>query len=145
MVFRRRDIHFPVTLLYDGDCPVCIREISWLRQQNSKGNLALINFREESFASQYPGIQLEQLDRRLHAVLGNGRVITGVEATFAAWESVGKGWLLLPLTWPGAHCLAEVSYNWFARHRYGIARFLSPFIGPAECSGKSCSKSDMAD
>ena len=53
MVLKREDITLPVTLFYDGDCPLCVREVEHLSRKNRKGLLRLVNIRDKGFAQNY--------------------------------------------------------------------------------------------
>ena len=136
MVLKRADITLPVTLFYDGDCPLCLREVEHLSRKNRKGLLRLVNIRDKGFAENYPEFDLEELDRLLHARLADGRIVKGVDATLAAWEAVGMGCLIAPLRWPGVACIADWGYELFARNRHELSRRLGPVLGKNACKNE---------
>ena len=131
MVLKREDIRFPVTLFYDGSCPLCMREINHLSRMNRNNRLKLIDIKGKDFTQNYPELDSTELDRLLHAKLGDGRLVSGVDATLAAWEAAGAGWFIAPLRWPGVACIADAGYHIFARNRHGISKVLGPFLGAA--------------
>ncbi len=136
MVLKRKEITLPVTLYYDGNCPLCMKEVNHLSSMNGKGQLILVNIKDDGFAEKHPEFDLEKMDQSIHASLGDGRIVTGVDATLAAWEAVGLGCLIAPLRWPGVALLADWGYSVFARNRHGISRHLAPFLGKNPCNTK---------
>ncbi|MGI2028029.1 thiol-disulfide oxidoreductase DCC family protein [Endozoicomonas acroporae] len=134
MVLKRKEISLPVTLFYDGECPLCMREVDHLARKNRKGLLKLVDIRQDGFQEKYPEFDLAELDRVIHAKLADGRVVKGVDATLAAWEAVGMGCLVAPLRWPGVACIADFGYELFARNRHGLSRRLGPILGKNECN-----------
>ncbi|KEI73416.1 thiol-disulfide oxidoreductase DCC family protein [Endozoicomonas elysicola] len=133
MVLKREEISLPVTLFYDGECPLCMREIDHLSKKNRKGLLKLVDIRQDGFQEKYPEFDVVELDRFIHAKLADGRIVKGVDATLAAWEAVGMGCFVAPLRWPGVACIADIGYSLFAKNRHGLSRRLGPFLGKNEC------------
>ncbi|WP_461538389.1 thiol-disulfide oxidoreductase DCC family protein [Spongorhabdus nitratireducens] len=133
------NISFHVTLFYDGNCPICQRQIACLEARNHKRQLKTVSIREPDFALHYPELDLQALDELIHARLGDGSILTGMDATQAAWHAVGRGWLMVPLRWPLIRYIADAGYRLLARHRYPLARWLRPFLGkPPQCNERVC-------
>ena len=61
----------PLTLLYDGRCPVCSLEMDGLRAQDSHGRLRFEDISAPDFDAAPWGATAAQLDARLHAVARN--------------------------------------------------------------------------
>ncbi|WP_263079015.1 DUF393 domain-containing protein [Endozoicomonas sp. Mp262] len=140
MTLQRRDIIFPVTLFYDGDCPICVKEIRWLQSLNGQHKLIFENIKAEDFPQRHPELPIANLDKLLHARLGNERIVKGVDATLAAWEAVGQGWMLSPLRWPLFSTAANIAYEYFARNRHRLAEKIAPFIGETVCDDRCKNK-----
>lgn len=134
MAIKRKDIMFPVTLFYDGTCPLCMKEIKWLQSKNNRKLLYFVDIRQTDFAESYPHLDLATLDKVLHAQWGNGKIVNGVDATVSAWEAIGKGWLLTPLTWPVFSKIAVCAYKAFARNRHWLSAKLGPYMGDIQCN-----------
>ncbi len=133
MALKRNDVCFPVTLFYDGSCPLCNKEVNWLKTQNKFGRLMFEDIKEANFSNRYPALDSTELDRTLHAKLGDGRMVKGVDATISAWEAVGKGWMLTPLTWPVFSSIAGLAYQGFANNRHWLASVLTKSIKKDHC------------
>lgn len=126
-----------LTLFYDGRCPLCMKEIQHLRRWNSAGRVVFVDINSPAFASRYPHIDPEAAMAILHGQLGDGRVITGVDVTVAAWEQVGKGHWVRWLKWPAVRRISPALYRIFARHRHRLAHVLT---GKSRCSNDDCRK-----
>ena len=133
MVLKRSDVCYPVTLFYDGSCPICMKEINWLMKKDKQQRLDLVDVSRDDFCENYPDMNPEALDRLIHAKLGNGRIVTGVDATLAAWEAVGLGYWIAPLRWPFLRQLSDFGYRMFAANRHSLARRLAFLLGKPAC------------
>ena len=108
----------PVNLLVDLDCPLCAREVRLLqRLDRGRGRLEFTNIADPAFDASTIGRTQDEVMGTIHAVRGDGTVITGVEVFRAAYRAVGLSWLVAPTTWPGVRGLLDIAYRWFARHR----------------------------
>lgn len=120
-----------VTLLYDGDCPLCRREVAFMRRFNSRGRLCLVDISAADFD---PGVYQRtssQLMGQIHAVATTGELVTGMEAFREAYAALGLGALLAPTKWPGLRPLFDRGYEWFARNRLRLT-------GRQHCAEGSC-------
>ncbi len=106
-----------ITVLFDGDCPLCVREIDMLRRRNARGRLGLVDIADVDFRASDYGVAHATLMARIHGVLPDGTLIEGVEVFRRAYAAVGLGWLLAPTAWPGLRRVADAAYRWFARNR----------------------------
>ena len=87
----------------------------------------------DDFTNSYPEFDLADLDRVIHARLGDGKVVTGVDATLASWEAIGKGFWIAPLRWPLIRSVADMAYRVFANNRHTLARRLGFLLGNPVC------------
>jgi predicted DCC family thiol-disulfide oxidoreductase YuxK len=83
-----------LTVYYDGACPLCRREIGFLRRRVTPGQVAWID------VADHPGERVAtDLDRnaalaRFHVRLANGSLVSGVAAFAALWQRArGFRWL----------------------------------------------------
>lgn len=113
-----RDTACEITVLHDGDCPLCAREVGMLRRlDGGRGRIHFEDISAPAFDASRFGRSQRELMARIHGVLPDGRVIEGVEVFRRAYAAVGLGWLLAPTAWPGLRRLADAGYRWFARNR----------------------------
>ena len=82
-----------LTILYDGDCPLCRREIAaMLRMDKGRGRLAGVNIAAADFDAAAYGLTREQAMGAIHAVGEDGSVVRGMEVFRKAYAAVGLGW-----------------------------------------------------
>jgi predicted DCC family thiol-disulfide oxidoreductase YuxK len=106
-----------IKLLYDGDCPLCGREVAFLRRRDRAGRIALEDIADPRFDPARYGLEREAVMARMHGVLPDGRVVEGMEVFRRAYAAVGLGWLMAPTGWPGLRALFDRAYEIFARNR----------------------------
>ncbi|MFT5837939.1 MAG: putative DCC family thiol-disulfide oxidoreductase YuxK [Flavobacteriales bacterium] len=114
-----------LTIFYDGYCPLCSIEMNKLKQLDKQQNIAFVDIQEPSFSADYPHLDRQELDARIHGYLADGSLISGLDVTYLAWKLVGKGWVYAPLRWPVIKWFADIAYNVFAKHRHRISYFLT--------------------
>ena len=106
-----------LTLLYDGACPLCLREVRFLRQRDARlhGAAPWLAFVDVDAADYNPaehgGISYREAMGRIHALDGDGRVLTDVAVFRAAYRLIGLGWLYAPSGWPGLRQLSDGLYG----------------------------------
>jgi predicted DCC family thiol-disulfide oxidoreductase YuxK len=121
-------------LLYDGECPMCRREVAWLRGRNREGALAFEDISAPDFdAARYGKTQAELMEV-MHGVFPDGRIVTKVATFREAYRLVGLGWLIAPTGWPVLRGLADWGYERFARNRIAIGKF----FGGRDCENGRC-------
>ena len=107
-----------VKALFDGDCPLCRREIEMLRRlDRDRGRVAFEDISTQPFDPARYGLDFEAVMSRIHGVLPDGALIEGVEVFRHLYTAVGLGWLVAPTRWPLLRPLFDAAYRWFARNR----------------------------
>lgn len=101
-------VNWPLTLYFDGECPLCAREIKLLRGHAVKDRL-----------------------------LFDGRWVTGLDATLWSWRAAGLGFWATPLTWRALRPLLEFGYRLFCRLRPHLAWLPHPDSG-SRCVDNRC-------
>jgi predicted DCC family thiol-disulfide oxidoreductase YuxK len=104
-------------LLYDGECPLCLREVRMMEKLNRKGRLVLEDIAAPDFDASRYGRTFEELMGSIHGVLPDGRIVTGMEVFRRAYAAVGLGALVAPTGWPGLKPAFDRLYTVFARNR----------------------------
>ncbi len=95
------------TLFYDGQCPLCAKEMARLEQIKGAG-LVLQDI--HALDSDALPASKEQLLKVLH-LEREGEMITGIDANIAAWEHTRFGALWRILRWPLVKPIARAAYN----------------------------------
>jgi predicted DCC family thiol-disulfide oxidoreductase YuxK len=123
-----------LTVFFDGHCPLCTKEISLLKQFDTRKKLHFEDIHAIDFAYRYPYIDVVAADKRLHGQLASGQIITGLDVTAKAWGLVGHHKWLQILRWPVIRWFADLGYMIFARFRHPIARL----FGDKSCQDDNC-------
>ena len=121
----------PLTVLYDGACPLCRREIGLYR--GLRPNMPVC-FTDVSDAAQAlpPGATREQLLARFHVRRRDGELLSGARAFLALWAALpGWRWLARVGCLPGAAWTMERVYEGFLRWRPALQRWASRLDRPA--------------
>jgi predicted DCC family thiol-disulfide oxidoreductase YuxK len=121
-------------LLYDGECPFCVREVRWLQRRNYQGQLAFEDITAPGFEPAIYRATREELMGVIHGVFPDGRVVSKLEVFRQAYRAVGLGWLIAPTGWPILRWIFDRLYLLFARNRISIGRIF----------GRSC-KTEICD
>ena len=109
-------------LLYDGECPFCLREVRWLQRRNQNGHLIFEDVSSPGFNPSLLGKTREELLGVIHGVFPDGRIVSKVEVFRQAYRNVGLGWLIAPTSWPILHWVFDGLYSLFARYRVRLGR-----------------------
>jgi predicted DCC family thiol-disulfide oxidoreductase YuxK len=120
--------NFPLTLLYDGQCPVCNLEMDNLKARNAEGLLKFVDISLPRFDPTPYGATLVQMNGLIHAQRPDGSLVVGVEVFRLAYGAVGLGHLTAPTRWPLLKPAVDAAYAVFARNRYGFSRIATPLI-----------------
>jgi predicted DCC family thiol-disulfide oxidoreductase YuxK len=120
-------------LLYDGECPLCVREVKWLQRWNRSGHLAFEDFSGAGFDPARYATTREELMQAMHGVFPDGRMVRAVEAFREAYSLVGLGWLLAPTRWPVLRPIFDALYRVFARHRVRLGSLFGRSCDSGTC------------
>ncbi|XOV79641.1 MAG: thiol-disulfide oxidoreductase DCC family protein [Aestuariibacter sp.] len=122
-----------LVIFYDGQCPLCLKEMQHLRRLDQNQRLTLIDIFSERFSNEYPEMQDKPVLQKLHGYLVPTsssdtiakQMLTGLDVTYHAWRLVGRGWIVKPLRWPLLKPIADGFYLWFAKHRFSLSYLLT--------------------
>ncbi len=107
-----------IKLLYDGECPLCVREVNFLTKQDAgRGIVKFVDIARIDYDPQdNEGIDFATAMGRIHAILPNGKVIKNVEVFRQVYEHLGMGWVYaitkVPLIGAIANWLYGVWADW---------------------------------
>ncbi len=106
-----------IEVFFDGDCPLCLREIGVLRRWDGKKRIRFTDIAGTSFRTAEPDLDWNQLMAQMHGRLPSGELISGVEVFRRMYSAVGLGKLVWISRLPGLSWFLELGYRLFARHR----------------------------
>lgn len=107
-----------VEVFYDGDCPLCVREIrmlEWLDRR--RGKIRFTDIAAPSFDPSSTGLTFAELMDRIHGRLADGTPIEGVEVFRRLYTAVGFGPVVALTRLPLVSHALELGYRLFAKNR----------------------------
>ncbi|MEO6599626.1 MAG: DUF393 domain-containing protein [Polyangiaceae bacterium] len=108
---------FDVEVFYDGECPLCTREIEMLRRKDDAHRIRFTDIAARGFDAEAIGLPWSTLMERIHGRLPDGTLIEGVEVFRRLYAAVGFGPLVAATRLPGVSQLLDLSYRVFAKNR----------------------------
>ena len=108
---------FDVEVFFDGDCPLCMREIAMLRRLDRRDRIRFTDIAEHGFDAAALGRSMAELMDRIHGRLPDGSWIEGVEVFRRLYTAVGLGALVAPTRLPGVSHALDAAYRVFAKNR----------------------------
>lgn len=117
-----------LTLLYDGGCPLCVREVKLLERRDrlrhgERRQLAFVDIDRDDYDPEaFAGISYREAMGRIHAISSSGEVLRDVEVFRRAYALIGLGWLYAPSRWPLLRQLADAAYGLWAGSRLRLTR-----------------------
>jgi predicted DCC family thiol-disulfide oxidoreductase YuxK len=118
--------HYPLTVFFDGACPICAREIALMKRLDARRQLVFCDFSRPDYDAASINISPAELGRVIHARWADGSVITGVDVFRAMWEAIGLGLLVKMSRLSLIEPLILRAYAWFARNRLWLTGRSTP-------------------
>ena len=119
-----------VEVFYDGDCPLCKREIATLQWMDRKDRIKFTDISVPDFRAADLGKEMDVLMAEIHGRLPSGQWLVGVEVFRRLYSAVGFGPLVALTRLPLVSHTLDWGYRIFAKNRLR-------FTG--RCSADSCS------
>ena len=128
---------FDVEVFFDGECPLCVREIAMLKRLDAKKNrIRFTDIQSPGFDVAALGISYRALMERIHARLPSGELVTGVEVFRRLYTAVGFRRLVALTRLPLVSSLLGVAYELFAKNRLRLT---------GRCTPELCERPGVAD
>ena len=106
-----------VEVFFDGDCPLCSREIHFLRQRDRDARIRFTDISAADFRPEDYGQTLTEFMSEIRGRLPDGTWIRGVEVFRRLYEAVGFRWAVAVTRFPIVKQLLNLGYWLFARNR----------------------------
>ncbi|HEX4336327.1 MAG TPA: DUF393 domain-containing protein [Polyangiaceae bacterium] len=119
-----------VEVFFDGECPLCTREIALLRRLDAnRERILFTDIAAPGFDPMPYGVSQDDLMAKIHGRLPDGRLIEGVEVFRRLYDAVGFGLLVKVTRLPLVASLLDAAYRWFAKNRLHLT---------GRCTNGSC-------
>lgn len=108
-----------IKLLYDGDCPLCLREVNFLQKKDAgRGLVAFEDIAADDYdPAENAGIDFETAMGRIHAIRRDGTVLKNVEVFRQVYDALGIGWIYAITKWPIIGPIVDKIYEIWADWR----------------------------
>jgi predicted DCC family thiol-disulfide oxidoreductase YuxK len=120
-----------VEVFYDGDCPLCMREIRMLRRKDRRGAIQFTDIAAPGFDAAAYGTTQAAVMARIRGRLPDGTAIEGVEVFRQLYAAIGWRTLVAISRVPGISHLLRLGYTVFARNRLRLTGRCAPDAGCA--------------
>ena len=110
-------MNYKLTFLYDGGCPLCLRETNFLKTKDTKKVINFVDISLNYNPVNFQNISYKQAMENLHGILGSGQIIFGVDVLAYSYELVGLGWIYFPTKLPILSDFIRFLYKYWAKYR----------------------------
>jgi len=108
----------PLTVYYDGACPVCRCEIAGYRQMRGASGMRWVDVATCERPDLGEGLDRKRALYRFHVRLTDGRLVSGASAFIAVWRDLpALGWLVHLFYNPPGRWMLNIVYAAFLRAR----------------------------
>lgn len=108
---------FEIEVFYDGDCPLCRRELRLLKAIDRTGRIRATDIAAGGFDPVPLGKSWSELMAEIHGRLPDGTWVKGVEVFRRLYAAVGCRTLTRISRWPLISHTLDLGYRLFARNR----------------------------
>ncbi|QDV79199.1 thiol-disulfide oxidoreductase DCC family protein [Botrimarina mediterranea] len=108
---------YEVEVFFDGDCPLCRREIAMIRRWDKRDRVRFTDIAAAGFEAAAYGVTQARLMAEIHGRDAQGNWLVGVEVFRRLYAAVGCGWIVSVTRWPVIRPALDVAYRLFARQR----------------------------
>ncbi|MBC7975804.1 MAG: DUF393 domain-containing protein [Myxococcales bacterium] len=115
-----------VEVFFDGDCPLCMREIRMLQRKDHTGRIQLTNIAAPGFDATAYGTTQAELMARIRGRRADGSWIEGVEVFRQLYAAIGWRRTVAVSRLPLISHLLRAGYTLFARNRLRLTGRCAP-------------------
>ena len=111
-----------IKLLYDGACPLCVREVNFLQKRDADRNRVLfVDIAADDYnPDHHGGVDFATAMGRIHAILPDGTLLKNVAVFRHVYEILGMGWVYAATQWPLIGPLVDRIYGLWADWRLAL-------------------------
>ena len=106
-----------VEVFFDGDCPLCTKEVAFVRRLDRQARVRFTDIAAPGFDALAIGRTQADLMARIQGRLPDGTFVEGVEVFRRMYAAAGLVPLVALTRLPGISHLLDAGYRWFAKNR----------------------------
>lgn len=107
-------------VFFDGDCPLCKREIDWLKKRDREHQIEFIDIAGPLFDASIYGKTYDELMAEIHGRTSDGQWVIGVEVFRHLYQAAGFNLPVRLSRLPIVRTGLDLGYRVFARYRTRI-------------------------
>lgn len=117
-IFDKKRLNKPLTVLFDGFCSMCARELKHLQTRKQIGKVIYYTITtKEQLSKDFPQISFREAMREIHAFEATGHILRGPPVFFELYARVDLPLVALLVKAPGLTPLVFISYRLWAKFR----------------------------
>ena len=114
-------------VVYDGECPFCLRQIARIRAWDPGGRFEYLPRQTDGIEERFPILATSDFDVGMRLIEPGGRVHVGADAVYEIARRLPRTrWAAWLYRVPGLHGVAREAYGWIARNRRRLGRACGP-------------------
>ncbi len=114
-------MHYKLTFLFDGKCPLCLKETNFLKNKDRLNNIQFVDISKTEYnPKNFMNISYKDAIDNLHGILESQKIIKGLDVLAYSYELVGLGWIYYPIKLPLISYFLRLLYKIWARYRLAI-------------------------
>eukprot|EP00484_Ammonia_sp_Unknown_P001362 CAMPEP_0197022472 /NCGR_PEP_ID=MMETSP1384-20130603/3346_1 /TAXON_ID=29189 /ORGANISM="Ammonia sp." /LENGTH=157 /DNA_ID=CAMNT_0042450527 /DNA_START=53 /DNA_END=526 /DNA_ORIENTATION=+ len=107
--------------LYDGECPLCMKEIDFLKKRDKHASIEWVDISSDNYdAAQHANIDYKTGMESMHVIDKEGRIEKGIHAFQPMYKQVGLGWIWSFTKVPILSHVSSFAYDQWAKYRMKI-------------------------
>ena len=107
--------------LFDGGCPLCLKETSFLKKKDILNKINFVDINNDNYNPLfYKNISYEAAMSNLHGILENGDIIQGLDVLAYSYKLIGLAWVYYPLKIGFLAPVLRLFYQYWAKYRLKI-------------------------
>lgn len=114
-------VNYPLTIFFDGSCPLCTREIALLTQFDDQQQLRVVDCSATDFTP-VEGHAREAMMALIHARDAKGTWLIGAPVFAAAYSATGFASIASLWGSPRLQPMWRIVYPWIARNRMWLSK-----------------------
>ncbi len=104
-------------VFFDGDCPLCLREIRWLQKRDSQNVIHFVDIAAEDFSATDYGKTFDELMAEIHGLTADQQWVKGVEVFRELYQAAGFTKCVRLSRLPIVRHALDLGYRVFAKYR----------------------------
>ena len=110
-----------LTFLFDGACPLCLKETNFLKKRDISNQILFVDINSKDYdQSLFSNISYSKAMSNLHGIMENGEIIRGLDVLAYSYALVGLGWVYYPLKIKILSPVLRFVYRYWAKYRLQI-------------------------